>query len=76
MFLLPVSCKWDANGKWTYADNHNFPSLNIEVPLLDGSSALIKHLPVDSPSTTLGGTTCPSGNTTTVKAALLEKALT
>lgn len=43
---------------------------------LDGSSAQIQHLPVDSPSTTLGGTTCPSGNTTTVKAALLEKALT
>jgi len=75
-FYYLISYKWDTNGKWTYADNHNFPSLNIEVPLLDGSSARIQHLPLYSPSTTLGGTTCPSGNTTTGKAALLEKALT
>jgi hypothetical protein len=47
----------------------------VVVTLPDGSTEPIEHLSVDTPSATLGGTTCPSCNPTKANFALREKAI-
>ena len=50
---------WKADGSWNYVANENIQQLNILVPLADGHFALIEHLPVMTPTKTLGQMTCP-----------------
>jgi hypothetical protein len=59
--LKPVKCfyhlisfTWRPDGTWKYADNKGREDLEIKVPLEDGSLAVIEHLPVTTPTKTLG----------------------
>jgi hypothetical protein len=70
-----ISYSWDIQGRWFYDQNHIRPEFALVVPLPDGTTAPIDHLPVDSPSTTLGGTTCPSGQSNMLRQALVDKAV-
>lgn len=74
-FFYLKSYSLDSHGQWKYANNDKHDTLSIEVTLPDGLTAPIEHLSIDPPSTTLGGTTCSSGNTTKVTLALSEKAM-
>jgi hypothetical protein len=73
-FFYLISYLWDNQGQWRYEGNHENGDLLVVVTLPDGSTAPIEHLSVDTPSVTLGGTTCPSGNPEKVNLALRDKA--
>jgi hypothetical protein len=45
-FYHLISFKWDRNGKWQYEDNHPIDEYQMVVPMPDGSTAAISHLPV------------------------------
>ena len=51
----------DGKGSWQYTDFSVTQNLHMEVPLPDGSTAPIQQLTVHTPSTTLGGSTAPTG---------------
>jgi hypothetical protein len=74
-FYYLIGYKWDTRGQWSYQEFHELESLNIAVPLPDGSSVCIQQLPVSTPSTTLGGTSSPS-NTQAALDTLSTKAMT
>ena len=48
--------------------------MEIKVPLEDGSLAAIEHLPVTTPTKTLGQMTCPTGGSDGAIAQMQEKA--
>lgn len=79
--LKPLKCSyylvghdWDTNGKWTYSDTHSLGELGIIVPLPDSSTAPIQQLSVHSASTTLGGSSCPTGATSGSLEHMVERA--
>ena len=53
LFYL-ISCIWQRDGSWVYADNKNNEELNITVPLPDGLDAPIDHLSVGDRKESLG----------------------
>jgi hypothetical protein len=61
---------WKPDGSWKYNANKKGPKLSILVPLADGSHTPIKHLPVTTPTKTLGQMTCPTGSS---EGAILQK---
>jgi hypothetical protein len=62
-FFYLIGYDWDSTGQWKYADTHSGGNHTILVPLPDSSSAPIEQLSLHTPSTTLGGSTCPTGAT-------------
>jgi hypothetical protein len=58
-YLILFRCKKDVT--WAYKDNTEDEDLRIDVPMVDGSKAQIKQLPVSKAIKTLGSMTCPSG---------------
>lgn len=71
-----ISYDWDQKGTWRYEPNHTQGNLSVSVTLPDGSRAPIQHLSYDTPSVTLGGATCPSGETQGSMSLISEKAQT
>jgi hypothetical protein len=79
--LKPVKCfyhlilfSWNLYGTWRYDANNRHPDLSIMVPLEDGSFAAIEHLPVTTPTKTLGQMTCPMVSSHGAIAQMQEKA--
>ena len=72
-FYYVIGYEWDRNGNWKYSELPAHPTL-ITVPLPTGLPSTIQQLSVHVPSTTLGGTTSPSGPTCTLS-ALSSKAI-
>ena len=72
-FYHLISFLWQADGTWRYADNEGREDLEIMVPLKDGSLAAIEHLPVTTPTKTLGQMTCPTGGSHGAVAQMREK---
>ena len=60
-FYYLIGYDWDPDGKRTHSDNHSSEELGVVVPLPDGTTAPIQQLSVHTASTTLGGSTCPTG---------------
>jgi len=73
-FYHMISFLWDQEGRWKYDDNEEDEDMGIEVPLEDGSMAPIEHLPLDTPTKTLGSITCPTGSSAGSLAQMVEKA--
>jgi hypothetical protein len=73
-FYYVIGYKWDSRGKWSYEDLNITAPLNITVPQPNGTPVSIQQLPVSTPSTTLGGTSCPAG-TQAMLAAMSDKAI-
>ena len=78
--LKPAKCFFyligygpNGKGSWQYTDFSVTQNLPIEVPLPDGSTTPIQQLTVHTPSTTLGGSTAPTG-TDCALAQLTQKA--
>ncbi len=61
-----ISLSWKPDGSWKYDVNNKVPELSILVPLVDGSLAPINHLPVTTPTKTLGQMTCPMSSEGTI----------
>ncbi len=60
-FYHIISFSWAQDGSWKYDANEADDNLGITIPLADDSKILIEHLPVTTPSKTLGQMTCPTG---------------
>ncbi len=73
-FYHLILLKWMANGTWRYKGNHDNPAFQLQVPLANGNMAPIKHLSVNSPSSTLSPMTCPSGSSVGAFIQMWEKA--
>lgn len=73
-FYHMISFIWRPDGTWRYADNVGREDLIIRVPLEDGSLAEIEHIPVTTPTKTLGQMTCPTGGSDGAVAQMREKA--
>jgi hypothetical protein len=74
--LKPAKCFYHmifftrkADGSRSYKANENVPQLSILIPLADGHITPIKHLPVMTPTKTLGQMTCPTGSS---KGAIMQ----
>lgn len=65
----------DAKGCWQYADNPDYPSFSITVILPGGFTEPIPHLSVHTSNVTLGGTTCPHRQASSILDLLSNKAL-
>jgi hypothetical protein len=61
-FYHLISFSWKADGSWKYNNNEKCPDLSVMVPLEDGTSAIIEHLPVTTPTNTFGQMKCPTGS--------------
>lgn len=72
-FYHLISFKWKSNGSWVSEDNSLNPTFGIVVPLEDGSDATIEHLPISSPTKTLGSMTTPTGCNKGAIGQMLEK---
>ena len=68
-FYHIISFSWKPDGDWKYDENENSQALEILVPLADNTFAPIDHLPLSTPTKTLGQMTCPTGCS---KGALLQ----
>jgi hypothetical protein len=55
-----ISFRWNQDGSWRYKDNVAKAVLGIVVPLPDGTHSPIEHLPVSTPTKTLGQMTWPT----------------
>jgi hypothetical protein len=53
-FYHLISFSWQLDGTWRYDTNEHCPELKVMVPLEDGTAAAIEHLPVTTPTKTLG----------------------
>jgi hypothetical protein len=73
-FYHMISFTWKADGSWSYEANENVQQLSILVPLADGHVALIEHLPVTTPTKTLGQMTCPTGSSEGAITQMKDKA--
>jgi len=73
-FYHLISFVWRPDGTWRYADNEGRADLGIMVPFEDGSLAAIEHMPVTTPTKTLGQMTCPTGGSDGAVAQMREKA--
>jgi hypothetical protein len=60
-FYHIISFGWKQDRSWRYEANEARAELGIVVPLADGTFSPIKHLPVTTPTKTLGQMTCPMG---------------
>jgi hypothetical protein len=60
-FYHIISFGWKQDGSWKYEANEARADLGIVVPLADGTFLPIAHLPVMTPTKTLGQMTCPMG---------------
>jgi hypothetical protein len=69
-----ISLSWKPDKSWKYDVNNKVPELSILVPLADGSLAPINHLPVTTPTKTLGQMTCPMGSSEHAILQMKEKA--
>ncbi len=65
---------WKPDGSWRYDLNETSNDLNILVPIADGTLAPINHLPVTTPTKTLGQMTCPTGSSEGALQQMQEKA--
>jgi hypothetical protein len=72
-FYHLISFGFKENGKWFYEPNHELEEYNVVVPMPDGTSAEIDHLPVDTAKETLGVFTCPTGEAAGPLLAMKEK---
>lgn len=61
-FYHLISFGWRPNGEWYYEANHELEQYDLRVPMPDGTTALIDHLPVTEAKQTLGVWTCPMGD--------------
>ena len=61
-FYHMISFRWNQDGCWKYDSTENRGDLGIVVPLANGLHAAIDHLPVSTPTKTLGQMTCPTGS--------------
>ncbi len=69
-----ISYEWDNKGNWRYAQNQNRQDFSISVTLPDGTTSTLEHLAPDTPSITLGGSTCPSGKASGMMSSIIAKA--
>ncbi len=69
-----ISFSWKQHGMWQYSSNNKRSNLSIMVPIEDGSLAAIEHLPVTTPTKTLGQMTCPTGSSNGAIAQMNKKA--
>jgi hypothetical protein len=60
-FYHIISFGWKQDGSWRYEANEARADLEIVVPLANGTFLPIEHLPVTTPTKTLGQMTCPMG---------------
>jgi hypothetical protein len=74
MFLPPDIIQLEARWEWQYSPNNKRSDQNIMVPTEDGSLAAIEHLPVTTPTKTLGQMTCPTGSSDGAIAQMNKKA--
>ncbi len=72
-FYHMISFSWKPDGDWKYDSNESLPDLSIVVPLADRTFAPIDHLPVSTPTKTLGQMTCPIWNSTGAIMLMKEK---
>jgi hypothetical protein len=72
-FYHLISFSWKPDGTWQYSPNDKRSDLNIMVPTEDGSLAAIEHLPVTTPTKTLGQMTCSTGSSNGAIAQMNEK---
>ena len=61
-FYHMISFSLKPDGSWKYDFNDKVPELSIFVPLADGTLAPIDHVPVPTPTKTLGQMTCLMGS--------------
>jgi hypothetical protein len=61
-FYHLISFSWQPDGTWQYNNNEHCPELKVMVPLEDGTATANEHLPVTTPTKTLGQMTCPTGS--------------
>ena len=73
-FYHLISFSWSRDGKWKYEENHLKPEFEMVVPMPDGSTAVIDHLPITEAKETLGVYSCPDGNSDGALRAMKEKA--
>jgi hypothetical protein len=73
-FYHLISFSWSRDGKWKYEENHLKPEFEMVVPMPDGSTAVIDHLPITEAKEMLGVYSCPNGNSDGVLKAMKEKA--
>jgi len=73
-FFHLISFSWKPDGGWVYDKNEEEEELTLEIPLPDGSSAVIEHCGVEEAHKTLGVVTCPSGNSGPAIARMKEVA--
>jgi hypothetical protein len=73
-FYHLISFSWSQGGKWKYEENHLKPEFEMLVPLPDGTTAVIDHLPIAEAKETLGVYSCPNGSSDGALKAVKEKA--
>ena len=73
-FFHIISFSWKPDGTWRYDTNEAVSDLKIFVPLAGGTLAEIEHLPVSTPTKTLGQMTCPTGSSDGALKQMCEKA--
>ncbi len=73
-FYHIISFLWKPDETWRYDNNEANTNLKILVPLGDGTLAEIEHLPVSTPTNTLGQMTCPTGSSEGVLMQMCKKA--
>jgi hypothetical protein len=73
-FYHLISFNLKRDGKWYYEENHTRPQFKMVVPLPDGSTAVINHLPITEAKETLGVISSPDGNSKGAILAMQEKA--
>jgi hypothetical protein len=73
-FYHIISFGWKQDGSWRYAANEARADLGIVLPLADGTFLPIEHLPVSTPTKTLGQMTCPTGCSQGAIQQMMEKA--
>jgi len=73
-FYHLISFAWTWDGKWKYEENHLKPEFEMAVPMPDGTTAVIEHLPITEAKETLGVYSCPNGSSEGALTAMKEKA--
>ena len=73
-FYHIISFSWKPDGSWRYDLNETSNNLDILVPIADGTLTPIDHLPVTTPTKTLGQMTCPTGSSEGALQQMREKA--
>jgi hypothetical protein len=73
-FYHIISFAWAPDGTWKYQLSDTNLDLEILVPLGDGTLSTIEHLPVSTPTKTLGQMTCPTESSDRALRQMCEKA--